>query len=119
MKTHGNVIPRHLALVPHCPYASAIALATAEVEARSLSRGTVGESAYAHAFLRHLCGCKTVRAGHLRRVVPLYVPSSRSAPPMSVWRKALDVLIASRGEICPLPLPSDTASLLFPAVYTA
>lgn len=111
-----NPIPRHRALVPHSPYVSAVAQATAEVDARSRTRAPVGEYAYARAFLRHLCGCKTVRACHLRRVVPLFVPSRRSSPPVTAYLAALDVLIASRGEVCPLPLPSDTGSLLFPAV---
>jgi len=109
-----NIIPRHLSLVPACPYTLAISLAVAEVEKRLQGRAARGAHPYASAFLRHYCGIRTIRADQLRRVMPEYSPGDRSAPPAREYLAALDTLIASRGERCPAPLSQDTGSRLFP-----
>ncbi|MGD8165347.1 plasmid SOS inhibition protein A [Pantoea sp. FN0307] len=109
-----NTIPRHLSIVPACPYTFAISLAVAEVEKRLQGRAARGAHPYASAFMRHYCGTRTIKADQLRRVMPEYTPGDRSAPPAREYLAALDTLIASRGERCPAPLSQDTGSRLFP-----
>ncbi|WBV24386.1 plasmid SOS inhibition protein A [Pantoea piersonii] len=109
-----NTIPRHLSLVPACPYSLAISLAIAEVEKRLQGRAARGAHPYASAFMRHYCGTRTIKADQLRRVMPEYSPGDRAAPPARDYLAALDMLIASRGERCPSPLSQDTGSRLFP-----
>ncbi|WP_312123444.1 plasmid SOS inhibition protein A [Pantoea vagans] len=109
-----NTIPRHLSLVPACPYSFAISLAIAEVEKRLQGRAARGAHPYASAFMRHYCGTRTIKADQLRRVMPEYSPGDRAAPPAREYLAALDTLIASRGERCPSPLSQDTGSRLFP-----
>lgn len=109
-----NTIPRHLSLVPVCPYTLAISLAVAEVEKRLQGRAARGTHPYASAFMRHYCGTRTIKAEQLRRVMPEYSPGNRTAPPARDYLTALDTLIASRGERCPAPLSQDTGSRLFP-----
>lgn len=111
-------IPRHLSLVPACPYRQAVAAATAEVVKRRQGRALSGDHPWANAFLRHFCGTKTIRTGHLRRVVPEYSPRDRHGPGAASYLRALDVLIRTRGECCPLPLSSHTGQLLFPENLT-
>jgi len=109
-----NTIPRHLSLVPACPYALAISQAVAEVEKRLQGRAARGAHPYASAFMRHYCGTRTIKADQLRRVMPEYSPGDRTAPPARDYLAALDTLIATRGERCPTPLSQDTGTRLFP-----
>ncbi|KAA5971486.1 hypothetical protein F3I15_04800 [Pantoea sp. M_9] len=109
-----NMIPRHLSLVPACPYTLAVSLAVAEVEKRLQGRAARGAHPYASAFMRHYCGTRTIKADQLRRVMPEYSPGDRVAPPARDYLTALDMLIASRGERCLSPLSQDTDSRLFP-----
>ncbi|MEN4892567.1 plasmid SOS inhibition protein A [Erwinia billingiae] len=111
-------IPRHLSLVPACPYRQAVAAATAEVEKRQQGRALSGDHPWANAFLRHLCGTKKIRSEHLRRVVPGYSPRDRHGPAAADYLRALDELIRTRGERCPLPLSSYTGQSLFPETLT-
>lgn len=113
-----NTIPRHLSLVPACPYTLAVSLAVAEVEKRLQGRATRGAHPYASAFMRHYCGTRTIKADQLRQVMPEYSPGDRTAPPAREYLAALDILIASRGERCPSPLSQDTGSRLFPLTAT-
>ncbi|WP_217550598.1 plasmid SOS inhibition protein A [Pantoea sp. GbtcB22] len=109
-----NIIPRSLSLVPACPYTRAVSLAIADVEKRLQGRAQRGAHPYASAFLRHYCDTRTVTSDHLRRIVPEYSPRDRFSPAAVEYMAALDMLIASRGERCPSPLPQDTAPRLFP-----
>lgn len=109
-----NTIPRHLSLVPACPYTLAVSLAIADVEKRQQGRAACGAHPYASAFVRHYCGTRTIKADHLRRVVPEYSPRDRFAPAAVEYLTALNTLIASRGERCPSPLSQDTGARLFP-----
>lgn len=111
-----NIIPRSHSVVPFCPFALAISLATADVEKRSRSRAATGQSPYARAFLRHLCETREIRTTHLCSVIPEYRPGLRLNPPLEAYLAALDALIASRGEHCPLPLPASVRLRLFPGV---
>jgi len=111
-----NIIPLHLSLIPVCPRTLAIALAIADVEKRKQGRAFSGVHPYASAFLRHFCGTRTIRADHLRRVMPEYSPLDRAAPAAVEYLKALDTLISSRGERCPIPLSQSTGDWLFPLI---
>lgn len=109
-----NMIPRNLSLVPVCPYTLAVSLAIADVEKRQQGRATRGAHPYASAFVRHYCDTRTIKADHLRRVMPEYSPRDRFAPAAVEYMTALNTLIASRGERCPSPLSQDTGARLFP-----
>lgn len=109
-----NMIPRHLSLVPVCPYTLAVSLAIADVEKRQQGRVACSAHPYASAFVRHYCDTRTIKADHLRRVMPEYCPRDRFAPAAVEYMIALNTLIASRGERCPSPLSQDTGSRLFP-----
>ena len=109
-----NIIPRHLALVPACPYTLAICQAVADVEKRLQGRAACSAHPYASAFMRHYCGTRTIKSDQLRRVMPEYSPGDRTAPPARDYLVALDTLIATRGERCPAPLSQDTGIRLFP-----
>jgi hypothetical protein len=111
-----NTIPRHLSLVPACPFTLAVSHAIADVEKRQQGRAARGAHSYASAFVRHYCDIRTIKADHLRRVMPEYSPRDRFAPAAVEYMTALDTLIASRGERCPSPLSQDTGSRLFPMI---
>lgn len=111
-----NTIPRHLSLVPACPHTLAVSLAIADVEKRQQGRAVCGTHPYASAFVRHYCGTRTIKADHLRRVMPEYSPRDRFAPAAVEYMTALNTLIASRGERCPSPLSQDTGARLFPVI---
>jgi len=109
-----NTIPRHLSLVPACPYTLAISQAFADVEKRLKGRAACSPHPYASAFMRHYCGTRTIKSDQLRRVMPEYSPGDRNAPPARDYLAALNTLIATRGECCPAPLSQDTGTRLFP-----
>lgn len=109
-----NTIPRHLSLVPACPYTYALSMAIAEVETRQQRNTMRGPYPYASAFLRHYCGAKSLKSDHLRRIMPEYTPGDRHSPPAREYLTALNILITSRGERCPYPLSQDTCLRLFP-----
>ena len=72
-----KTIPRHLSLVPACPYTFAISLAIVEVEKRLQGRAARGAHPYASAFVRHYCGTRTTKADQLRRIMHEYTPGDR------------------------------------------
>ena len=111
-----NTIPRHLSLVPACPYTFAVSLAIADVEKRLQGRAVRGAHPYASAFIRHYCDTRTIKADHLRRVMPEYSPRDRFAAAAVEYMMALDTLIATRGERCPIPLSQSTGDRLFPLI---
>lgn len=93
-----NTIPRHLSLVPACPYTLAISQAFADVEKRLKGRAACSPHPYASAFMRHYCGTRTIKSDQLRRVMPEYSPVDRNAPPARDYLAALDTLIATRAS---------------------
>ncbi|WP_050789108.1 plasmid SOS inhibition protein A [Serratia symbiotica] len=50
--------------------------------------------------------------------MPEYSPRDRHGPAAADYLRALDVLIRTRGERCPLPLSSHTGQSLFPETLT-
>jgi len=95
------MIPRHLSLVPVNPFQAAALQAIIEVE----ERGQRGRYPYAVALLRQLRGGNAGRitARDVSRAAANYCPKDRAGEPKERYLVALDKLIESRGNICPLP----------------
>jgi len=106
------MIPRHLSLVPVNPFQAAALQAIIEVE----ERGQRGRYPYAVALLRQLRGGNAGRitARDVSRAAANYCPKDRAGEPKERYLVALDKLIESRGNICPLPLSGCAVSQYFP-----
>ncbi|MRT06067.1 plasmid SOS inhibition protein A [Ewingella americana] len=106
------MIPRHLSLVPVNPFQLAALRAIIEVEERRQR----GKYPYAVAMLRQLRGGEagSIKACDVRRAAPNYNPQDRGGEPKERYLAALDKLIESRGEVCPLPLSGCAVRQYFP-----
>lgn len=109
------MIPRHLSLVPVNPFQLAALQAIIEVEERRQR----GKYPYAVALLRQLRGenAGRITARDVSRAAANYCPKDRAGEPKERYLAALDKLIESRGDVCPLPLSGCAVSQYFP--YTA
>lgn len=70
-------------------------------------------------FLRLLTGCGRINSEVARRIPGLYRDPKDRLSNLKQVEEALDVLIASNGEYCPLPLSQDVQAELFPEVRHA
>jgi hypothetical protein len=106
------MIPRHLSLVPVNPFQLASLQAILEVEERRQR----GQYSYAVALLRQLRGGSAGRitARDVKRAAPNYCPNNRGGEPKERYLEALDRLIESRGDVCPLPLSGCAVGQYFP-----
>ena len=106
------MIPRHLSLVPVNPFQLAALQAIIEVEERRQR----GQYPYAVALLKHLRGGKAGRitASDVSRAAANYSPKDRGGAPKERYLAALNTLVESRGDVCPLPLSGCTVGQYFP-----
>ena len=106
------MIPRHLSLVPVNPFQLAALQAIIEVEERRQR----GQYPYAVALLRQLRGGNAGRitASDVSRAAANYSPKDRAGEPKERYLAALDTLVKSRGDVCPLPLSGSAVSQYFP-----
>jgi len=106
------MIPRHLSLVPVNPFQLAALQAIIEVEERCQR----GQYPYAVALLKQLRGGKAGRitASDVSRAAANYSPKDRGGAPKERYLAALNTLVESRGDVCPLPLSGCAVSQYFP-----
>lgn len=106
------MIPRHLSLVPVNPFQLAALQAIIEVEERCQR----GQYPYAVALLKQLRGGKAGRitASDVSRAAANYCPKDRGGAPKERYLAALNTLVESRGDVCPLPLSGCAISQYFP-----
>jgi len=106
------MIPRHLSLVPVNPFQLAALQAIIEVEERRQR----GQYPYAVALLKQLRGGKAGRitASDVSRAAANYCPKNRGGEPKDRYLAALNSLVESRGNVCPLPLSGCAVSQYFP-----
>ncbi|PIJ50013.1 psiA family protein [Erwinia sp. OLTSP20] len=89
--------------------------AIAETERRLRRGARVCAYPYAAAFFRHLNGSRRITLADLRAFSPALTADALHGR-RERWLRAVDLLIESQGDVCCLPLPSDAAEWLFPAV---
>jgi len=107
------MIPRHLSLVPVNPFQLAALQAIINVEEGRQRRG---QYPYAVALLRQLRGGSSgcISAADVRRAASNYTPKDRGGETKERYIAALNVLIESRGQVCPLPLSGCAVGQYFP-----
>lgn len=107
------MIPRHLSLVPVNPFQAAALQAIIDVEDGRRRRG---QYPYAVALLRQLRGGEAgaITASDVKRAALNYNPKDRAGEPKERYLAALDKLVESRGDVCPLPLSGCAVSQYFP-----
>ncbi|HEY1844480.1 MAG TPA: plasmid SOS inhibition protein A [Buttiauxella sp.] len=107
------MIPRHLSLVPVNAFQAAALQAIIDVEEGQRRRG---QYPYAVALLRQLRGETSGRitARDVKRAALNYNPKDRAGEPKERYLAALDKLVESRGDVCPLPLSGCAISQYFP-----
>lgn len=107
------MIPRHLSLVPVNPFQLAALQAIIEVEERRQQRG---QYPYAVALLRQLRGghAGRITSREVSRAASNYCPKDRDGESKEHYLAALNKLIESRGEVCPLPLSGCAVGQYFP-----
>jgi hypothetical protein len=98
--------------VPVNPFQLAALQAIIEVEERRQR----GQYPYAVALLKQLRGGKAGRitASDVKRAALNYNPKDRAGQPKERYLAALDKLVESRGDVCPLPLSGCAISQYFP-----
>jgi hypothetical protein len=107
------MIPRHLSLVPVNAFQAAALQAIIDVEEGRQRRG---QYPYAVALLRQLRGETSGRitARDVKRAALNYRPEDRQGEPKERYLAALNRLIESRGQVCPLPLSGCAVGQYFP-----
>lgn len=108
------MIPKSLSLVTLLPERQAALQAIAAVE-HAQQRGTrLARHPYAAAFMKQLSGRSRVSVRALNRIRGIYLRSREKRAPLPEWESALDAFLSTAGEVCPLPLPGELATVLFP-----
>lgn len=108
------MIPNSLALVTLKPARQAALQAILDVETRRSEGRRLPELPYVRTFLRVLTGSSRINTDVARRIPGLnWVPGNRLVSLKQV-EAALEILLASHGENCPLPLPVGMQGEFFP-----
>ncbi|WP_447874841.1 plasmid SOS inhibition protein A [Serratia fonticola] len=111
------MIPNHLALVPVNAYQRAAMQAIITVDEKAQRGKKMGQYPYARELLRELYGSShKVSAEKVHRAAGRYDHQGRNSATKDDIIRALDILIASHGEICPHPISTDHGYLYFPEV---
>ncbi|WP_159139631.1 plasmid SOS inhibition protein A, partial [Klebsiella pneumoniae] len=71
---------------------------------------------HVRTFLRLLTGCSRINSDVARRIPGLHRDPKDRLSSLKQVEEALDMLISSHGEYCPLPLTMDVQAELFPEV---
>ncbi|MCE9893200.1 MULTISPECIES: plasmid SOS inhibition protein A [Citrobacter freundii complex] len=110
------MIPSTHALVTLKPARQAALQAIISVETSREQGARLPAQPHVRAFLRLLTGCGRLNATVARQIPGLnWAPRNRLTSLKQV-EEALDRMIASKGEHCPLPLSTDVQAELFPEV---
>lgn len=108
------MIPTSRSLVTLQPAHQAALQAIIEVETRRSESLRLPEMPYVRTFLRILTGCSRINTRVARAIPGLnWEPGNRLVSLKQV-EEALEKLLSSHGEICPLPLPGDIQVSFFP-----
>ena len=108
------MIPKSHSLVTLLPERQAALQAIAAVE-HAQQRGTrLARNPYAAAFMKQLTGRSRVSVQTLNRIRGIYLRPREKCAPLPEWEGALDMFLSTAGEVCPLPLPGELATTLFP-----
>jgi len=108
------MIPTSLALVPLLPERQAALQAIAAVELAQQKGARPGRYPYAAAFIKQLSGASRISVKALNRIRGIYLPPREKRAPLPEWESVLEVFLRTAGEMCPLPLPGELATTLFP-----
>ncbi|ELW1648902.1 plasmid SOS inhibition protein A [Enterobacter oligotrophicus] len=110
------MIPSSHALVSLKPARQAAIQAISHVESARESGARLPAMPYVRTFLRLLAGSGRLNATVASKIPGLHwVPNNRHSNLKQV-EEALNTMIATSGEACPLPLPIDVQAELFPEV---
>lgn len=107
------MIPVNRSLVPLSLARRAALEAIAKVEKKRDRNLYCADYPYARAFFRALKGSKRVTLKEIRFFQPC-LPDADFRGNKQNWLRAIDMLISSGGEFCPLPLSSSAVRELFP-----
>lgn len=111
------MIPNHLALVPVNTYQRAAMQAIITVDEKVQRGRRLGQYPYARELLRELYGSdRKISVADVHKAAGRYDLQGRNNASRDDFISALDTLIASHGEVCPLPLSTDHGHLYFPEV---
>lgn len=110
------MIPANRTLVTLCPARQAALQAIVEVEQRSADGRHLSENPYARAFLRRLAGSSRINTRSAQQIPGLSWNPGYRLTSLKQVEEALNTLIHTYGEHCPLPLPVDVQAAIFPEI---
>lgn len=112
------MIPNQFSLVAVNPFQQAVQLAIIDVESALIAGKRLGRFPWAMALLRRLRDEPSGRitAKDVMCATSGYQPGSRDGNNKDRYIEALDRLIETRGDVCPMPLSGSTVDLYFPEV---
>jgi len=112
------MIPNQFALVAVNPFQQAVQLAIIDVESSLIAGKRLGRFPWAMALLRrlHVEESGRITARVVMCATPGYEPGSRDGYNKDKYIEALDRLIETRGDVCPMPLSGSTVDMYFPEV---
>lgn len=110
------MIPANRTLVTLCPARQAALQAIVEVEQRSADGRHLSENPYARAFLRRLAGSSRINTRAAQQIPGLSWNPGYRLTSLKQVEEALNTLIHTHGEHCPLPLPVDVQAAIFPEI---
>ncbi|HHL2459829.1 TPA: plasmid SOS inhibition protein A [Yersinia enterocolitica] len=109
------MIPNHLALIAVNHFQAAVIQAIASVETRRDNGRKLPSYPYAKALFRTLNEGRTaITAADIWRIDTGYDPKNRQSSTKQHYIEAIDRLIATQGELCPLPLSDSIVTTFFP-----
>ncbi|VTM94241.1 plasmid SOS inhibition protein A [Raoultella planticola] len=110
------MIPSSNSLVTLKPARQAVLQAIMFVEDARLRGARLPSMPHVRTFLRMLTGCSRINSTVARSIPGLHRDPKDRLNNLKQVEEALDTLIASQGEVCPLPLTTDVQAELFPEV---
>lgn len=110
------MIPSSHAIVTLKPARQAALQAIMFVEDARLRGARLPSMPHVRTFLRMLTGCSRINSTVARSIPGLHRDPKDRLNNLKQVEEALDTLIASQGEFCPLPLTTDVQAELFPEV---
>ncbi|MGK6902154.1 plasmid SOS inhibition protein A [Klebsiella pneumoniae] len=110
------MIPSSSALVSLKPARQAALQAIMTVEEARQRGARLPSMPHVRTFLRLLTGCSRINSDVARRIPGLHRDPKDRLSSLKQVEEALEMLISSHGEYCPLPLTMDVQAELFPEV---
>lgn len=110
------MIPNNMALIPENAYQRAAIHAIDIVETKRAQGKRLGRFPYAREMFRCLNGRSNITATDINVVASNYDPKERLGATKERYIEVLDILIASQGMQCYLPLSISTVETFFPEI---